>query len=379
MIHIIQGTNIISRDKSGQIKCSNYSPTLFPDYFQDQFLPIDTYKETACSIIDDIKQTNNKDSNTLILNSKFFSLPGFLNAILNNASTELKIHSDIDFIINALQLKAGHYSLIDILKDETNIYKFEIANDKYSVYSKERAENETLRQSIADELKTSLSDYKFFDTLFSFCNVISTNEYLKSNEIRKEDFADLNFATSNVEINKFTNADLSTFFQSLAVVIQNTINGFESKGTTVIVKSPLTSYTPVHDLIMQNPKAIIINELELYLNSSMLNSIKYKPTDVNFELKIFPESKKVHLPFSIWILSEIDDLNFEITKVSGSKNNPIPIQLSDLGIKLAQSSFYAGGKTLVKYLMEIKADCCNNLHLSLQTIDKKEFNYLIKD
>lgn len=379
MLYFIQGTNIISKDKSGQLKCSDFTPALYPDNYHDQFIQAEIYKDTACSIAQRLKPTSNKDTDTLILNAKYFRQPGFVKAIFDQAPTASQIKSDIDFIINSQQLKSGDYTFIDILEDETNIYKFVVENNQYSISSKQRTENTTLKQTLADKLKTSISEHKLFNILFSFHNIISTNEHLKTNQISKEDFADLNFATSNVEIKKFTRADLSTFFESLASVVQNSIDAFVSNGTTTIVKSPLTSYSAVEEILRQSSKAIIINELELLNSSTIPTSIKSTSTNVSYELKYFPESKKVLLPFSVWLLSETDNLNFEIVKVTGKKNIPLQISLSDLRNKLSKSFFSLGDKSLVKYLVELKSDCCNNLHLRIQTIDKEEFFYLIND
>lgn len=379
MLYFIQGTNIISKDESGQIKCSDFAPALYSDNYQDQFTQTDIYKETVCSLADKLKPINSKDTNTLILNAKYFRHPGFVNAIFDYAPTASQIKSDIDFIINAQQLPAGSYTFIDIMQDETNIYNFAVENNQYSISSKQRKDNSSLKQMLADKLKASVSDDSFFETLFSFQNAISTNEHLKTNQPSKEDFADLNFATSNIAIKKFTKADLSTFFESLALVVQNIIDTFVSNGTTTIVKSPLTSYSAVEEILKQNSKATIINELELLSHTAISTAIKISPSNVSYELKYLPDSKKVLLPFSVWLLSEADDLSFEITKAIGKKNIPIEIDLSDLRSKLSKSFFFLGGKSVVKYLVELKSDCCSNLHLRIQTINKDEFYYLIND
>ena len=379
MLYFIQGTNIISKDKSGQIKCSDFAPALYPDSYQGQFIQTEIYKETACSIADRLKQTNSKDTDTLILNAKYFRQPGLVKAIFDQVPTASQIKSDIDFIINSRQLQAGKYIFIDITQEETNIYKFVVENNQYSISLKQRTENTILKRTLADKLKASISDDKLFNTLFSFHNIISTNEHLKTNQISKEDFADLNFSTSNVEIKNFTKADLSAFFKSLAAVIQNSIDSFVSNETTNIVKSPLTSYLPVEEILKQNSNAIIINELELLSNSTNTTSIKNTPLNVSYELKYFPQSKKALSPFSIWLLSETDNLSFEITKTIGKKNIALQITLSDLRSKLSKSFFSLGDKSLVKYLVELKSDCCNNLHLRIQTIDKEEFFFLIND
>lgn len=379
MHYFIQGTNIISKDKSGQIKCSDYTPALYNSNYQDQFIQTEIYKEAACSIANRIQPTSNKDTDTLILNTKFFRFPGFVKAIFDQTPTASQIKSDIDFIVNSRQLKTGNYTFIDILEDEINIYKFVVENNQYSISSKQKTENTTIKQTLADKLKTSVSDDKLLNTLFSFHNIISTNEHLKINQISKEDFSDLNFATSNIEIKKITKADLSTFFESIASVVQNTIDAFVSNGTTTIIKSPLTSYSAVEEILKQSSKAIIINDLELLNNSTIPTSIKSTTSNVNYELKYFPESKKVQLPFSIWLLSETDNLSFEIVKVAGEKNIPLQISLSELRNKFSKSFFSLGDKSLVKYHVELKSDCCNNLHLRIQTIDKEEFYYLINE
>ena len=379
MHYFIQGTNIISKDKSGQIKCSDYTPALYNSNYQDQFIQTEIYKEAACSIANRIQPTSNKDTDTLILNTKFFRFPGFVKAIFDQTPTASQIKSDIDFIVNSRQLKTGNYTFIDILEDEINIYKFVVENNQYSISSKQKTENTTIKQTLADKLKTSVSDDKLLNTLFSFHNIISTNEHLKINQISKEDFSDLNFATSNIEIKKITKADLSTFFESIASVVQNTIDAFVSNGTTTIIKSPLTNYSAVEEILKQSSKAIIINDLELLNNSTIPTSIKSTTSNVNYELKYFPESKKVQLPFSIWLLSETDNLSFEIVKVAGEKNIPLQISLSELRNKFSKSFFSLGDKSLVKYHVELKSDCCNNLHLRIQTIDKEEFYYLINE
>lgn len=379
MNYFVHGTNIISKDNAGQIKCSDFTSALYSDNYQDQFIQTEIYKETAYSIAGRLKPASSKDTDTLILNAKYFRQPGFIKAIYDQAPALSQIKSDIDFIVNLRQLKAGVYSLIDILEDETNIYKLVVENNHYSISSKQRIENTTLKQTITAKLKINISDDKLFKTLFSFHNIISTNEHLKTNQINKEDFADINFATSNVEIKKFTNADLSTFFESIASVIQNSIDSIVSNGTTIIVKSPLTSYFAVEEILNQSSKAIIINELELLNNSAIPTPIKGIPSNVSYELKCFPELKKVLSPFSIWLLSETDNLSFDIIKAVGKENILLQISLSDLRNKLSKSFFSLGDKSLVKYLVEMKSDCCNNVHLRIQTIDKEEFYYLIND
>jgi hypothetical protein len=153
MLYFIQGTNIISKDKAGQIKCSDFTPALYSDSYQDQFIQTEIYKETACSIADRLNPTNTKDTDTLILNAKYFRHPGFIKAIFDQAPNTLQTKSDIDFIVNSRQLKAGDYTLIDILEDETNIYKFVVENNQYSISSKQRTENTTLKQALADKLQ----------------------------------------------------------------------------------------------------------------------------------------------------------------------------------------------------------------------------------
>jgi len=130
MHYFIQGTNIISKDKSGQIKCSDYTPALYNSNYQDQFIQTEIYKEAACSIANRIQPTSNKDTDTLILNTKFFRFPGFVKAIFDQTPTASQIKSDIDFIVNSRQLKTGNYTFIDILEDEINIYKFVVENNQ---------------------------------------------------------------------------------------------------------------------------------------------------------------------------------------------------------------------------------------------------------
>lgn len=379
MLYYLQGTNIISKDESGQIKCSDFAPTSYSDSYRGQFIQKEIYTETVCSIAEIIKQTSEKDTDTLILNAKYFRLPGLVKAIFEQASPALLIKSDIDFIINSQQLKSGDYTFVDILENETNIYKFTVENNMHSISSKYKTDNTKLKRSLADAMKANEKENMFFNTLFSFRNIISVNQYLKKNELNQEDFADCNFSSSDVEIGKFTKANLATFFEVIALVIDNSIAINSSNQSTTILKSPLTSYLPIAKIAKSNSNSIIINELELLKNSTITNSIKNTHSEANYELKYFPDSKRKQLPVSIWLLSETENLSFQILKTTDKENVLFHINLSELKNRLSNSFFSVGNKLLVKYLVELKNDCCNNLHLRIQTLDKEEFYHLVND
>ena len=135
----------------------------------------------------------------------------------------------------------------------------------------------------------------------------------------------------------------------------------------------------MEEILTQTSKAIIVNELQLLNNSSIPTTIKSTKFNAGYELKCFPQSQKMQLPVKIWLLSESDILTFEILKNSGKKNVILQITLSDLKNELSASFFSVGNKLLVKYLVELKSDCCDNLLLRIQTIDKKEFYCRIND
>lgn len=379
-MYLVQEKSIIYRSSTGHIICNDFYPALSLDAFNTAFVQTSFYAK-AVSIISETVKSNQRETeaNTLILNTKYFKQPGLIKAILDKTSKVLQVKSDIDLIVNTRQLKPGKYTFLDILENETNIYELVVNNNQYDISSKQRTENTAIKQAIAEKLKANISGEELFNTLFSFRNVISTNEHLKVNKIGNEDFADLNFSASNVEIKKFTKADLATFFESLVSVVQKTINTFTSTETTTIVKSPLTSYLPVEEILNQSSRAIIINELELLNNPTIPATIESAQSNVSYELKYFPESKKLQLPFSIWLLSESDDLTFEILKNSGGKTTPLKITLSELKNSLSNSFFSVGNKTLVKYHVELQSDCCNNLHLRVHAVDNEEFYSLIND
>jgi hypothetical protein len=377
MLFYIQGSNIISKDISNQLICSDFSPTLHSNNIENLFIHSEIYKETAISIASCINLSKIKDSDTIILNTEFFRQPGFVNSIFDQAPSSPIIKSDLEFILNSKELKEGEYTFIDILKDETNIYKFVIENNQYHISSKQRRENSAEKKIILDKLN-SFND-NLFITLFSYNNIILINEYLKINQIKKEDFADLNFSTSSLEINQYINVDLSTFFDSIASFIKSIIGNCDCNEKNMIIKSPLTSYSAVNEILKQSSNALIINELEILDFSTLPKSLITNSRIDNYELKYYPELEKVSMPFSIWLLSETDNLNFEILKIKKENNISIEIPLTDLKDRLSKSFFTLGVRTLVKFHVELKYDCCCNLQLKIKTTDKDEYYYLIND
>lgn len=367
----IEGTSIIRKTPSGQIICSD----LYLDNYKNAFIPSKVCNKAAISIINEIN-FNGDDISTMILNSNYFRLPGLEESILSQLQKPLHIISDIDFIVNCGQIKEGDYTFIDIQKDETMFYLLSIDIDKYSISFNHQIQNASLKESLSKNLQTS-ADERFFNTLFSFKNINSINHFLKKNQIEKTDYADLNFLTSKEEINKYTKVDLLTFFESLSSVIQDIINLYKINNTALIVKSPLTSYFPVKDILDSNTKSDIINELDLFEHIPMSTTFKKNHKNVEYDLKLFPMSNRVLFPFSTWILSESDNLTFEIIKTDSKESAPLEINLTELLVEFADSFFLSDNKSLVKYFIELKYDCCNNLHLRIKTYNDKEFFYLI--
>lgn len=380
MQYFLQGKQIIFKDKSGQLKCSDIPTALYSASIPTEFVQTNKYNETVTAISKVLKANKNgTDKDTLFLNGRFYRQPGFVKALFDKVGKETQIKSEIDFVINSQKLESGNYSLIDIEELETTIYQIFVEEREYQITSKKSIETKKLIQSIGNALNIDPSKKNLLSNLFSYHNSISLNEFHKDSQLENMCYYGLQDEGLNTNLKELPCENLHSFFETISIAITAFIKESVSTTNKICVKSALINYLPMKVFAPSFGNTTLINELELLNNSTTQTSLKGNRLNENYELKCFSEVKRLELPFSYWIVSEADNLQIELVKKIGDNSQSIQINANSLKSELEKTFFNLNNKHLVKYLAEIKNDSCNNLHLRIQTLDKEEYYQLIND
>jgi len=375
MFYFLLGKNILFKDKAGQIKCSDFGHTLDLKNLTQTFIQKQVYQTAISSISDTLKNNRiGKEPDTLIISSQFFSCSGLVNSIIDSIGKETNIQSDLEFAIRSEKLESGVYSLIDISENESYHYNFVIEGNTYSLLDKTKLDNNKLKQLLANKFPSTQTD-ALFNSLFNYSNVIKTNQFIETNGILEDDFESYNFFDTKTDFETILGTDivLATFFNGLSYSIQDFINEHITDDRLLLIKSPLTGFHPVKPILNSNKKNRVVNELDFLYDSTVSDFIKCEKRNVGFELKCYPSNKKIVFPFSAWVLSETGNLSIELL----NEDESFPINLIDLKENLSKTLFSINDKQLVKYFVEFDMDKCNNIHFKIETLDKKEFYYLI--
>lgn len=375
MQYYLQGKNIIYKDRTGKLNCSNLDHALHLSSPTPTFIQKNLYQTAVSSISDTLKNNRTgKEPDTLILNSQFFGFSGLVNSFIDSIGRETNIQSDLEFAIRSEKLESGEYSLIDISENESYQYNFVIDSNDYSLLNKTKLDNNKLKQSLSEKFKSTQLD-TFFSSLFNYSNVIEANQFLVTNEMTEADFS--TYTLSEISLGTlFQDTYFSDFFNFLSLSIQDFINEHISNDEKLfLIKSPLTGFHPVKPILNSNKKIRVVNELDFLNNLTASDSIKCKNRNEGFELKCYPANKKIVFPFSAWILAETGNLSIELL----NEKESFLINLNDLKEKLSDTFFSINDKQLVKYFVEFDMDTCNNIHFKIETLGKEEFYYLINN
>jgi len=374
MQYFLQGKNIIFKDKTGQINCSNLDHALYSRSQTHAFIQKNHYQTLVSSISDTLKNNRiGEEPDTLIINSQFFGCSGLVNSFIDSIGREINIQSDLEFVIRSEKLESGDYSLIDISENESYHYNFVIDGNAYSLLDKTKLDNEKLKRVLANKFASTQAD-DLFNSLFNYSNVIEANQFLVTNEMTEADYS--TYTLSEIALGThFQDTYFFDFFNLLSLSVQDFINEHICDKKLLLIKSPLTGFHPVKPILNLNKKIRAINELDFLQAKTVSNSIKFKNRKDGFELKSYPSNKKIVFPFSAWILSETENVSIELL----NEKESFQINLTDLKENLSNTFFSINDKQLVKYFVEFDMDKCNNIHFKIETLDKEEFYYLINN
>lgn len=367
MQHFIQGKNIISQDNSGKIKCSDLDILLPLQKVSSNFRQKDSYKEVVSPITQFLSTETIK---TLILKSNLLCNSGFLNALADSLKPDCKVISDLEFVVISQNLKDGQYRFIDLSEGDCYKFDFTITNGSISITDKTKLNLDKLKRVLANKFASTQAE-ALYESITNYNNLIEAIQYL--NDYVNEDYAD--FILSDIALGEcFTDTYFSFLFDGVLETLLDFISEHSQKSKTLLLLTPFAAFKPVKEKLNSQGELIAMSVFDLLCQTEAEKN--YSKGKEEFEITTYPSKKNAANCISSWMLSESNKLSIEL---HSNFCNSIEINLNELRTELSSSFFFLQGKEVVKYFLQIERDFCFNLHLKIETLDKKEFYYLINN
>lgn len=369
MQHFLQGRNIISKDKSGKLKCSDLDILLSLQEVRSDFRQKNSYNQTVSAVS---KFLSSPQTETLILKSTLFSNSGFINTLCESLGADKTIVSDLAIAVSSQNLKDGQYIFIDLAQEECNKFYIEIINGKIKITDRIKLDIDKLKRVLATKFASTQFD-SIFQNLTSYNNLIEANSYLFD---CGNDPYETNI--SEIELSKhFNDTYFSTLFEGITETLFSFYQEHSLKGKTLLLLTPLAAFLPVKQKLNERENLIAISDFDLI---GSIPSIKQcNETEESLEINAYPSNRISKSSLSSWVLTETNKLSFQLRSTLHPINSSFEINLNDLKEELSSSFFFLQDKAVVKYHLKIERDCCFNLHLRIDTLDNKVFYYLINN
>lgn len=367
MQHFIQGKNIISQDNSGKIKCSDLDILLPLQKVTSNFRHKDSYNEVVSPLTQFLLKEKIK---TLILKSNLLCYSGFVNALNDSLQQDCKVVSDLEFVVTSQNLKDGQYRFIDLSEGDCYKIDFSITNDSIFITDKKKLNLDKLKRLLANKFASNQAE-TLYESITNYHNLIEAVQYL--NDYVNEDYAD--FILSDIALGEyFTDTYFSVLFDGILETLLDFIGEHSQKSKTLLLLTPFATFKPVKEKLNSHGELIAMSVFDLILQTESEQS--YSKGNEEFEIVTYPSKKNTVNSISAWMLSESNKLSVEL---HSNFSDSIEINLNELRTELSSSFFFLQGKEVVKYFLQIERDFCFNLHLKIETLDKKEFHYLINN
>lgn len=370
MQHFIQGKKIISQDNSGKIKCSDLDILLPLQKVSSNFRQKDSYKEVVSPITQFLSTETIK---TLILKSKLLCNSGFLNALTDSLNPDCKIISDLEFVVISQNLKDGQYRFIDLSEGDCSKFDFTITNGSIIFTDKTKLNLDKLKRVLANKFASTQAE-TLYESITNYNNLIEANQYLSDWVNEEYDLHTL--CGSEIELGKHFNDThyFSTLFDGITEVMFDFVAEQNHINKTLLLLTPFAAFKPVKEKLNSQGELIAMSVFDLLCQTEAEKN--YSKGNEEFEITTYPSKKNAANCISSWMLSESNKLSVEL---HSNFCNSIEINLNEMKAELSSSFFFLQGKEVVKYFLQIERDFCFNLHLKIETLDKKEFHYLINN
>lgn len=367
MQHFIQGKNIISQDNSGKIKCSDLDILLPLQKVTSNFRHKDSYNEVVSPITQFLLKEKIK---TLILKSNLLCYSGFVNALNDSLQQDCKVVSDLEFVVTSQNLKDGQYRFIDLSEGDCYKFDFTITNGSISITEKTKLNLDKLKRVLANKFASTQPE-SLYESITNYYNLIEATQYL--NDYVNEDYAD--FILSDIALGEyFTDTYFSTLFDGITEVMLDFVAEQTHKNKTLLILTPFAAFKPVKEKLNLQSELIVMSVFDLLCQTEAEKN--YSKDNEEFEIATYPSKKNTANYISAWMLSESNKLSLEL---HSNFSNSIEINLNELRTEFSSSFFFIQGVEVVKYFLQIERDFCFNLHLKIETLDKKKFHYLINN
>lgn len=378
MQYFLQGKNIIFKDKTGQLNCSDFDHALNSRSRTTDFTTKDSYQTVVSSIADILKKNKQgREADTLILNSDFHRHPGFCEALTEKLGHETQIKSDIEAQLSIQNLQNGEFAFIEVNRDSTSTFSLSFQGDSFLVVGLDTISNDKLKQSLTNNFKDFLlpnvEAEKTFEVLFDYSNIIAANKLLTDAVYgivgNEEAYNEKNLYFTDSVFKTIFNADLTLpdFFKTVATCVETHIKGI-SENRQAIIQSPLIDYSRVIGFIEPNEHLSFVNKLKQISEIDKFE-FKAKKSNPQVEFEIHPSKQKTNLPFSSWILTETNNLllNFKFNQRN------YQIDFTPLTKEFSNTIFSLGNQSLLKYFVCVEENSCGNLQLKIKGINGVEY------
>lgn len=304
----------------------------------------------------------------VVVHSELFAYPGFITLLEQRLGKQ--VLSDIDAVVSASIQSQGDYTVVDVGRTTTEVLSWRRGPDGYSIKEKARSSSEVVLRRIASALssfcKSGTEQPELLHLLFDFNTVENYNAVLADTNrygINKGVFPEMpfNFRTQLKQVltNELTNAE---FFRIVAEALREHALSFKPTGT-LIVKSPLTSYSPMKDC--STGEVTFQSELDLLTAAKDSLTVAKRSSHKNVEFKAHPSVSSESTPCGLWLFCDVDDPRLQLALNDQLHN----VSFAELLPLLRKTSFTVGDQTMCKVHIGIDLDGCDNVVMKLRTID----------
>lgn len=366
MQYLLQSKKLIFLDNSNQVRCININDEIFLKSRELKLIENNFYAPVLSDISDIIGIHRKKNvQDILIIDSELFDCAGLENALNNYLGKEVLILSDLKLLIASDKLCNGDYTIVDISEKDSFCYSLRFSQDTY-LMNKYKLKHDELIDLINKKYCNNL-----FKELTSCSTVIEVNELIKKKNDMNIDYKD--YKLSEITQLEMIDENIIDFFSTIGVIIENYIKAHRHPDNILLIKSPLMGYLPIKSIFNKN-KIKYVDELELLNISKNLDIF-----GTNNKLNHVLYDEHVEFQFKSWVLSEAEKKSMGLSIINQNNGESINIDLYDFKDILFNNYFFLGCKRVVKCFVEIYSDSYNNLHLKLETLDKKVYSTIIKN
>lgn len=304
----------------------------------------------------------------VVVHSELYTIPGFVTLL--EQRLDKQVHSDIDAVVSAAVRSQGDYEVLDVGHTTTQMFSLHRGPDGYSIKEKAKSSSAVVLERIASALNSfanpGTTQPELLHSLFDFSTVSDYNAVLADTNrynINNGSFPEMpfNFRTGLKQVltNELTNAE---FFRVVSEELRGHAQSFKLKGA-LIVKSPLTSYSPMK--ACSTEEVLFLSELDLL--SMAMDGLpitkRSSPKQVNF--KAHPPTSVENTPCGLWFFCDLDQPSVQLA-FDGKVRD---VNIADLLPVLNKTAFKVGGRSMSKVHVGVDLDGCDNVVMKLRTID----------